>query len=542
MNDKHAYTSDELDARLSHIKKYLGCFAIDALPARLRPGQSLIVNQDRAAGGGTHWMAVASAHGLLAIFDPFGGPPDPRILAMGRASTGKVFANTLQYQPATSSACGPLSAYFIDCIQHHDPYVVLYKDLIPSTSKRNSQVALRWMHSQEGTGLRGRGAQVDDAMRARWGDATKQEETIRHMEEGVRKQATDPTWRDPYGLSKGENDEFLRRLSTDGDASASAWRNALRAKRAKEINAADAAGQEERTRASAKANEEEFRAKMIAKYPEWDSYSEATKRAIVRQPFVDKIAEKAGPVFREIIKGMNDPILAEGIQHAYDFLVAGGIELAKSILKGDPKSAFLQILKKSAPAFAYTFTASHKDPTPAALAVREIAQKIAGGGMTGGKIDPVDWIIEHTPRLLRVLGLFAIDLVNVAGAGGVRTEVRVRRTASDRGRRMSPDEFMAWVRTQGGQGMYRFGDENFRHPTQNMRTKQALTPAQLAVLGSQRTLHGSGRIDAYCMRCKKSTPMLSIRHEVTKNGMAMLRGQCEHCSCNMCKITGKSKA
>ena len=75
-----------------------------------------------------------------------------------------------------------------------------------------------------------------------------------------------------------------------------------------------------------------------------------------------------------------------------------------------------------------------------------------------------------------------------------------------------------------------------------MRTKQALTPAQLAVLGSQRTLHGSGRIDAYCMRCKKSTPMLSIRHEVTKNGMAMLRGQCEHCSCNMCKITGKSKA
>jgi hypothetical protein len=93
-----------------------------------------------------------------------------------------------------------------------------------------------------------------------------------------------------------------------------------------------------------------------------------------------------------------------------------------------------------------------------------------------------------------------------------------------------------------GDGMYRFGDENFHRPTQNMRTKQALTPAQLAVLGSQRTLHGSGRIDAYCMRCKKSTPMLSIRHEVTKNGMAMLRGQCEHCSCNMCKITGKSKA
>ena len=127
----------------------------------------------------------------------------------------------------------------------------------------------------------------------------------------------------------------------------------------------------------------EFRAKMIAKYPEWDSYSEKTQKAIALQPFVNGIAEKMGPFMGAILKGMNDPILAEGIQHAYDFLIAGGIELAKAVLKGDPKSAFLQILKKSAPAFAYTFTASHKDPTPAALAVRKIAQKIAGEGLRG---------------------------------------------------------------------------------------------------------------------------------------------------------------
>lgn len=178
MDDKHAYTNDELDERLRHVPQYLGCFAIDQLPKRLKAGESLIVNQDIADGGGTHWMAVANKHGLTAIFDPFGGPTDPRIIALGRASVGLTYANTLQYQPATSHACGALSAYFIDRIQHHDPYVVLYKDLIPSTSKRNPEVALRWFHSTKG-------GELKVLSQAHIGPRPSQQEQIHGLVEGI---------------------------------------------------------------------------------------------------------------------------------------------------------------------------------------------------------------------------------------------------------------------------------------------------------------------------------------------------------------------
>lgn len=186
MDDKHAYTNEELDERLRHVPHYLGCFAIDQLPKRLNPDESLIVNQDHADGDGTHWMAVAHKHGMTIVFDPFGGPTDPRIVALGRASVGKTYANTLQYQPASSHACGALSAYFIDRIQHHDPYVTLYKDLIPSTSKRNPQVALKWFHSQEGRSASvSEGGELKVLSQAHIGPRPSQQEQIHGLVEGI---------------------------------------------------------------------------------------------------------------------------------------------------------------------------------------------------------------------------------------------------------------------------------------------------------------------------------------------------------------------
>ena len=413
MNDTHAYTSDELDDRLRHVKGFLGCFAIDALPARLRPGQSLIVNQDRAAGGGTHWMAVASAHGLLAIFDPFGGPPDPRILAMGRASTGKVFANTLQYQPATSSACGPLSAYFIDRIQHHDPYVVLYKDLIPSTSKRNSQVALRWMHSQEGGDLKVQS-------QAHIGPQKSQEERVHGLVEGIAEGAK---------AIKGGPGEFAK------------WAAQIIFNRMK--------GLHENTQ------------------------------------------------LKTQIKLMWGP---------------DGLKMYEARLKENPEYMPKEFIDE--------------------------------GAKRKGFDTYEDWFADYTAKT-KSAELKKGALFMKMRYGEKAYKDYLRKHGIEYGTEPWRAEYDAIVRRKGGSmgdGMYRFGDANFHRPTQNMRTKQALTPAQLAVLGSQRTLHGSGRIDAYCMRCKKNTPMVSIRHEISKNGMNMLRGQCEACSCNMCKITGKAKA
>jgi len=382
MNDTHAYTSDELDERLRHVPQYLGCFAIDLLPKRLKAGESLIVNQDRQAGEGTHWMAVASAHGLLAIFDAFGGPPDPRILAMCRASTGKVFANTLQYQPATSSACGPLSAYFIDRIQHHDPYVVLYKDLIPSTSKRNPQVALKWFHSQAGGDLKVQSL-------AHIGPMKSQEERVHGLVEGIAEGAK---------AIKGGPLEFAK------------W---------------------------------------------------------------------AAQIIFNRMRGLSENTQLK--THIKLMWGDNGLKMYEARLKDDPE---------------YT---------------------------------PQEFIDEGAKR--KGFDTYGEWWANEQGKKDAKAEAYNERQRKAEEKR----------RAKYGHGMYRFGDEiHFSHSVKDMRTKQALTPAQLAVLGSQRTLHGSGRIDAYCMRCKKSTPMVSIRHEISKNGMNMLRGQCEHCNCNMCKITGKA--
>jgi len=184
---------------------------------------------------------------------------------------------------------------------------------------------------------------------------------------------------DPYGLTDAENAEFLTRFRRDGLDSATNWRDILRKKRAGEVNAAAEAGQADRTRASAAKNIADYEARMRALYPDWDDYTEDTKRSIANAPFAKKQGELSGSKFAAaIIQGVNDPILRQGIEIASDFLVKGGIEAAKAILKGDIEGGVMNILKKSAPAFAYAFTASHKKLGPVAEAVRAIAEKIAG--------------------------------------------------------------------------------------------------------------------------------------------------------------------
>jgi len=155
------------------------------------------------------------------------------------------------------------------------------------------------------------------------------------------------------------------------------------------------------------------RYRMNLKYPGFDEYSEDTKRAIANAPFAAKQAEISGSAFaKALIEGLNDPILRDGLQIASDFLIKGGKDIALAILKGDPKSAFLQIVKDAAPGFAYAFTASRKDPTPAAQALRAVAAKIAGGGASGKLPSGITTNIQLKNKLNKFpkfLGVFDSD-------------------------------------------------------------------------------------------------------------------------------------
>ena len=135
-----------------------------------------------------------------------------------------------------------------------------------------------------------------------------------------------------------------------------------------------------------KYDPKEYEARMRAQYPDWDSYTEATKRAIVNAPFAKKQGELSNSAFaKAIIQGVNDPILAEGINVAAQFLIDGGVAAAKALLKNptDLNGAVSEIIKQAAPGIAYAFTASHKNLSPAAKAVREIAAHIAGKDTEG---------------------------------------------------------------------------------------------------------------------------------------------------------------
>ena len=113
----------------------------------------------------------------------------------------------------------------------------------------------------------------------------------------------------------------------------------------------------------------------------WDTYSAETKRGLAIAPVFKKVGEevsKKNPLLGAIIPGLADPIIYNGLQAIYTFLIEGGVEIAKALLRGDPKSALIAIAKKSAPAFMQAFTASRQDPTPLALKLREVAEQIAG--------------------------------------------------------------------------------------------------------------------------------------------------------------------
>ena len=120
----------------------------------------------------------------------------------------------------------------------------------------------------------------------------------------------------------------------------------------------------------------------------WDTYSAETKRGLAMAPIFKEVGaqvSKTNPLLGAIIPGLADPIITNGLKAIYTFLIEGGVEVAKALLKGDPKSALTAIAKKSAPAFMQAFTASRQDPTPLALKLREFAEQIAGHDPQQGK-------------------------------------------------------------------------------------------------------------------------------------------------------------
>lgn len=97
--------------------KHFSVLSVDKLPKKLAKHKSAIVNLDDSTGPGTHWVALynGSNQDHVIYCDPFGMPPDPRVLKYLKSNDDgeKVLANTTQLQDVNATSCGYWCIYIL---------------------------------------------------------------------------------------------------------------------------------------------------------------------------------------------------------------------------------------------------------------------------------------------------------------------------------------------------------------------------------------------------------------------------------------------
>ena len=136
-------TNTQLDDAMRGIAGFRGTVAVDKIPAKLKKGESLIINLQTSGEGGSHWVcARALDDGRAFYFDSYGGRPDDRVLAMLKRTSPRIMSNSSQYQKKETGTCGHFCVLVLRLLAEGVPlYDVLYKRITPEPSARNERVA-----------------------------------------------------------------------------------------------------------------------------------------------------------------------------------------------------------------------------------------------------------------------------------------------------------------------------------------------------------------------------------------------------------------
>lgn len=101
-------------AKKMRIKNFKVC-AIDQLPSRTTKG-AYIVNCDVSYRAGTHWVSCYVDGDQRVYYDPFGMPPDTRMLKFLGSPKKRVLALTTQSQDTNASSCGYWCLFFLNTL------------------------------------------------------------------------------------------------------------------------------------------------------------------------------------------------------------------------------------------------------------------------------------------------------------------------------------------------------------------------------------------------------------------------------------------
>src|SRR5882724_5062914 len=106
----------EINAKLSHLKCYVGAFPRDILPRKLRKGKNaMVINTDPSHLPGQHWVALIIQDGAGEYFDSFGMPPlhDDITSYISKQCPKGCCYNPMHLQSVTSSTCGLYTIAYI---------------------------------------------------------------------------------------------------------------------------------------------------------------------------------------------------------------------------------------------------------------------------------------------------------------------------------------------------------------------------------------------------------------------------------------------
>lgn len=104
----------EINEYMKNINGYLGCFAKDMIPPKLKKNKAYICNFQNSNESGSHWVCCINKKNVLYYFDSYGVVPIVEIQNT-KDKYNKILYNSYQIQPMdnVSVTCGFYCMFFV---------------------------------------------------------------------------------------------------------------------------------------------------------------------------------------------------------------------------------------------------------------------------------------------------------------------------------------------------------------------------------------------------------------------------------------------
>ena len=131
---------------------FLGIFAANTIPRKIKDKQFMIINNDYNTGPGKHWYAIARFKNLIECFDSLGINSEERKTFIFNhfkfRGTTHVIYNTSQLQPLSSILCGQFVLYYLFERYHNLDLTFddLLNEIFNENLSQNDDIVLNFMN------------------------------------------------------------------------------------------------------------------------------------------------------------------------------------------------------------------------------------------------------------------------------------------------------------------------------------------------------------------------------------------------------------